>query len=332
MLVEQGHVPPSWRARVFFLRQALPYPRRLSLLFTFLKAYQRTGLQRLFRNTVYRLLPALRDADAMLPHISDVKFDDRSSTSIQSGPAVALLSGCVMPYIYPGTHAATVRVLARNRVRAMVPQAQRCCGALNLHAGDRETARTLARINVDAFPEEVAAVVVNSAGCGSTMKEYGELLADDPRYAERARRFADRVKDISEYLQNLPLEPPRGRLTSRVTYQDSCHLVHAQRVMSAPREILLSIPGLKLIEMEAPDRCCGSAGIYSFAQREMSLRLLDEKVRDILNTHAGIVATANPGCMMQLELGLKRSGGAARVLHVIEVLDQAYAAEQQTHA
>jgi glycolate oxidase iron-sulfur subunit len=220
--------------------------------------------------------------------------------------------------------------LARNRVRTIVPQAQRCCGALNLHAGDRKTARTLARLNIDAFPEDVAAVVVNSAGCGSTMKEYGELLADDPRYAERAGRFADRVVDISEYLQKLPLEPPHGRVTSRVTYQDSCHLVHAQRVVSAPRQILRSIPGLELIEMEAPDRCCGSAGVYSFAQREMSLHLLDEKMRDVLNTDAGIVATANPGCMMQLELGLKRSGRAARVLHVVEILDQAYAARQQS--
>jgi glycolate oxidase iron-sulfur subunit len=234
-----------------------------------------------------------------------------------------------MPHLYPRTHEATVRVLARNGVGVANVPGQRCCGALNLHAGDRRTARELARRNIDAFlAADVEAIVVNSAGCGSTMKEYTELLEHDAEYAERARRFSSLVRDVTEYLTALPFRPPTRPMPARVTYQDSCHLVHAQRVRSAPRELLRAIPGLELAELEAPDRCCGSAGVYSFAQREMSLRLLDDKMRDIAASGAPTIATANPGCMMQLEAGLRRHKLPGRAVHVVELLDEAYRAEE----
>ena len=342
MLVQQGRVPWTWRLRVTLLRQLFPYPMRLRLLFSLLRLYQRTGMQRLVRaSRVLRILPGgLAEAEQMLPDVPPAEYERpvppaNDTTDTRS---VALLTGCVMPLLYARTHEATERVLRRHGVAVVAPVDQRCCGALNLHAGDRRTARELARRNIDAFLSAgVDAVVVNSAGCGSTLKEYGELLERDPAYAEKARRFSAMVQDVTEFLVSLPLQPPKGSLAARVTYQDSCHLVHAQKVRSAPRELLRSIPGLDLVEMETPDRCCGSAGIYSFAQREMSLRLLDEKMRDVAATleaeptgSAGtpVIATANPGCMMQLEAGLRREGLPGRAVHVIELLDEAYQAEE----
>jgi len=347
MLVEQGRVPLAWRLRVWLLRQLFPYPKRLRALFFLLRLYQRSGFQRLLRATrLLRVLPSgLVEAESMLPDVPSRTFRLRSEAGENaagtrrarpSGRRVALLTGCVMPLLYPRTHEATVRVLARHGCQVVASAGQRCCGALNLHAGDRRTARQLARRNIDAFlAAEVEAIVVNAAGCGSTMKEYGELLEQDAQYAEKARCFSAMVQDVCEFLASLPIEPPSHPLPYCVTYQDSCHLVHAQKVRSAPRQLLRAIPGLELIELEAPDRCCGSAGIYSFAQREMSLRLLDEKMRDVAATLrpaqgdavAGVIATANPGCMMQLEAGLRRHKLSGRVVHVIELLDEAYEAE-----
>jgi glycolate oxidase iron-sulfur subunit len=336
MLVQQGRLPFAWRLRVWLLRQLFPHPRRLSLLFSMLRLYQRSSLQRLVRATrVLRLLPGLADAESMLPDVPP-KGAFETRPYVAGTRRVALLTGCVMPILYARTHEATVRVIERNGCAAVDVPNQGCCGALNLHAGDRRTARELARRNIDAFlAAGVEAIVVNSAGCGSTMKEYAELLEPDPEYAEKARRFVALVRDVTEFLVELPFEPPKepdlslskGPLPCRVTYQDSCHLVHAQKVRSAPRELLGAISGLRLVELDAPDRCCGSAGIYSFAQREMSLRLLDDKMRDIASAGADVIATANPGCMMQLEAGLSRAKLSGRVVHVVELLDEAYRAE-----
>ncbi|MGB2696167.1 MAG: heterodisulfide reductase-related iron-sulfur binding cluster [Dehalococcoidia bacterium] len=332
MLVHQGKVPFAWRLRIALLRQTLGYPKRLRVLFSFLRLYQRCGLQRLTRSgIVQRFLPkSLAEAEMMLPNVPAHPFELGSSAphTANTSRRVAMLTGCVMPHMYPRTHEATVRVLARNGVEVIAPPEQRCCGALSLHAGDRRTARELARRNVDAFLDAgVDAVIVNSAGCGSTLKEYDDLLEHDPAYAEKAQRFSALVQDVTEYLVSLPFQPPKGVVRERVTYQDSCHLVHAQKVRSAPRELLRAIPGLDLIEMTTPDRCCGSAGIYSFAQREMSLRLLDDKMRDVAATGAPTIATANPGCMLQIETGLRRERRPGRAIHIIELLDEAYRAE-----
>ena len=328
MIVQSGEAPWSWKIRTRLLAALLPYPKRIAVLFTLLRLYERTGLQWLVRaSRVLRLLPGgLAEAEALLPELPARRFEMPSDDGDGSSErTVALLTGCVMPHLYPRTHEATVRVLRRNDIGVVAPAEQRCCGALSLHAGDRLTARELARRNVDVFlTSGVEAVIVNSAGCGATMKEYGELLAGDPEYAEKAVRFSGMVRDVTEFLAELPIQPPERGVEQRVTYQDSCHLVHGQRVRSAPRELLRAIPGLELVELDAPDRCCGSAGIYSFAQREMSLRLLDEKMRDVGATNASVIATANPGCMMQLEAGLRRHGLPGRVVHVVELLDEAY--------
>jgi glycolate oxidase iron-sulfur subunit len=238
-----------------------------------------------------------------------------------------MLTGCIMPYAYPSVHRATVRVLARNGCRVSAPASQVCCGALHAHNGDARTARLLARANIDAFlAEEPDAIIVNSAGCGAAMKEYGQLLASDEEYRDKARQFGTLVRDVSEFLAELPLEAPAGSVGAVVTYQDSCHLAHAQRITRAPRQVLEAIPGLRLVEMARPDRCCGSAGVYSLTQPEMSLGLLDGRMADVRATGASLIATANPGCMSQLEAGVRREGMAARVLHVVELLDRAYRA------
>jgi len=320
--------PPSWKLRTWLLRLLFERPWRLRAAFRLLRLYQRSPLARLGG-----VMPArLRRMQETLPHIPATFFRPAETAALPAGETrvrVALLSGCVQPLIYPETHAATLRVLVRNGCSVTVPAAQGCCGALLLHSGDKQAARRLARRNIDAFlASGVDYVAVNAAGCGSTMKEYAELLAGDRRYASRAREFVAKVRDITELLVEIGFVPPRGNVDRSVTYQDSCHLVHAQRIKDAPRNLLRSIPGLRLVEMAAPDRCCGSAGIYNVTQPEMSRRLLDDKMQDVASTQAGLIVTANPGCQLQLELGVRLQAGSQEVAHVVELLDRAYEAER----
>ncbi len=317
--------------RWLVLRQILPHPGRLELTARLLRSYQRTGLQWLVRRTgLLRMVPPLRQAESALPPVPSNPFRARGQVYPAQGVRrhrVALLSGCVMPLVQASTMQAAVRVLTRNGCEVVVPEGQVCCGALTTHNGDRETAKTMARSNMAAFLEaDVDFIITASAGCGSTMKEYEELLRDDPADAEKARRFSGIVRDITEFLAALPLTPPTAPLPFRVTYQDSCHLAHAQRQTTAPRALLKSIPGLELIEMPNSDRCCGAAGTYQLTQQTMSARLRTHKMEDAATTCAEVIATANPGCMLQLELGVREAGLQARVCHVVDLLDQAYIA------
>jgi len=202
-----------------------------------------------------------------------------------------------------------------------------CCGALHSHAGDAETARALARRNIAAFESAgVDAIIVNAAGCGAAMKEYDRLLRNDPNWAARAERFSHSVKDVLEYVATRDFAHDLGEVDETVTLQDACHLAHAQKIREAPRTILRAIPGLRLQEMRTPDRCCGSAGIYSFVQADLSAQILDAKMEDVARTGADIICTENPGCTLQLQAGVIRTGMDAEVRHVIEVLDQAVSA------
>ena len=305
-------------------RHILPHPRRLYRLGNLFSLYQRSPLYWLLR----RIPGRLGRLHQQLPPLSSAFFKPRSGPIQPHGAIrarVGLLSGCVMPMAQAETMEAAVRVLGRNGCQVVIPPAQACCGALNTHGGDRIQSQRMARRNIDSFLETgVDVVVVASAGCGSAMKEYGHLLGDDPAYVEKAERLGAMVKDISEFLAGLPLLPPQGRLPVPVTYQDACHLAHAQRITDAPRQVLQSIPGLDLVEMEDSSRCCGAAGLYSALQPEMSRRLMENKVRAILATEAEVVASANPGCTIQLQLGLKQAGAAVRVRHVVDLLDEAY--------
>ncbi|HVR45768.1 MAG TPA: (Fe-S)-binding protein [Candidatus Binatia bacterium] len=236
-----------------------------------------------------------------------------------------LHAGCIMPLAFPQVHEATLRMLRRAGLSVTVPVEQGCCGAIAVHAGDIDFARRLARRNIAAFERSGADVyVVNAAGCGSALKEYGDLFAGDDDWADRAARFAQRVRDITEVLDAMELGAPVRALDATVTYQEACHLVHAQRVAAAPRRLLARVPGLRLVEMDESAVCCGSAGIYNLTQPEMAERLQRRKIAAIRRTGAAIVATANPGCAMQLSAGLREARYRATVKHVVELLDDAF--------
>ncbi len=338
MLTQVSEVSGNRRTSRWFLRSGLPRLDRLRLGARLMRVYQRSKLQKLVRGSRgLRLLPGpAADLEAQLPEIRGPIFGPSSRVyKGQEGPdgpenklTVGLLSGCVMPLLQGGTMEAAVRVLTRNGCDVVVPPGQGCCGALNIHGGDLEYGRGMARRNIDVFLEaDIDCIVTASAGCGSAMKEYHQLLADDLEYAEKAQRFSELTVDITEFLASLPLDPPKAAISRRVTYQDPCHLAHAQRVTEAPREVLGSIPGLELVEMEEAAMCCGAAGLYAVLQKDLAGKILDRKMSHISATGAEQVVTANPGCMMQIEQGLRSMGKPARVVHVVDVLDEAYRAE-----
>ncbi len=255
-----------------------------------------------------------RRPDPLLPCISP----DRTTR-------VALLRGCVMEGLFAPANRATRRVLARNGCQVIEAEGQMCCGALHSHAGEIETARRLARKNIEAFDSSGCdAVIVNSAGCGAAMKEYGELLAGDSEYAERAHEFASKVRDISEFLIERKIFPPTGRLECRVAYDAPCHLLHAQRIAGQPVELLKAIPGIEVVPLRDYETCCGGAGIYNLQHAELSADILSKKIESILESRADTVATANPGCIMQIGAGLLMDGLEIDVVHPVELLDAAY--------
>jgi glycolate oxidase iron-sulfur subunit len=336
--VQYGHIAERARAilgppgsKVFrsalnlVFTQLLPYPKRLRLAAGVVRFYQRSGIQRL----IHPLLPErLQKMESMLPPISQHFFTPDANILPAVGPPrakVAMLNGCVMPLLFGNVNEATVRVLRRNGCEVVFPKNQTCCGALNVHNGESMAAKSMARKNIDAFlATGVDAIVVNASGCGAAMKEYGHLLNDDPIYAAKARQFSVRVKDAAEFLGDLGLVGPLTPLKMTVTYQDPCHLAHGQRVRSQPRNLLQSIPGLQLKEMEGSDRCCGSAGIYNITHPGMSQHILKEKMQAVASTETDAVVAPNPGCMLQLRYGAQQYGPNVRVYHLMDLLDRAY--------
>lgn len=244
---------------------------------------------------------------------------------IASRGRVALFMGCLMRAGFANIHEATVRVLERNHYEVLVPAGQTCCAALHVHAGERDIARELAKQNIDLFmKEQWDAIVINAAGCGAQLREYAEIFRDDPEYAHKAEEFARRIKDVSELLA--PVIAPKASLATRtrVTYQDACHLAHAQKIRVQPRQVIRQIGNVELVEMRASDRCCGSAGIYNVVHPEIADQLIDEKIINTRDTNAEIVVTGNIGCLLQLEYGARRAGWNGRVMHLVELLDEAY--------
>ena len=237
---------------------------------------------------------------------------------------VALLIGCVASVAFAELNRATIRVLTKNGIEVHVPENQACCGALQLHAGHLDLAREQARRNIDAMlSPEFDAIVTNAAGCGSTMKEYAALLERTRHMPQRAQEFTAKVRDINEYLAEVGLLRAEAAAHQRVTYQDSCHLAHAQGIRSAPRQLLRHI-GAEVVESPRPDSCCGSAGVYNVVQNEISMKVLDEKMGFVASVEPEIIATANVGCMLQFRVGIERQKMNARVAHVVELLDEAY--------
>ncbi|MFB3076644.1 MAG: (Fe-S)-binding protein, partial [Lysobacterales bacterium] len=238
---------------------------------------------------------------------------------------VAVLSGCVMPALFGATNQSTVKVLRHNGCEVLVPKAQSCCGALLLHNGDKDSALSLAKHNIDVFSKfEFDALIINDAGCGAMMKEYCDLLKDYPAYREKAERLTEKMKDVAEFVGSLPLKTPTREVRAKVTYHDACHLAHAQGVREQPRTLLQQIPGLTLTELPESDWCCGSAGTYNLTQPEMAAQLLERKVGNIQTTEADVVVTSNPGCLMQIRAGLQQRGLPIKAVHTIDLLAEAY--------
>ena len=299
----------------------LGHRRLLGLAAAGLRAYQATGLQALVRRSgLLGLLPRTARAwEALTP-----SMPARAGRAPLRG-RVAMLTGCVQSVVFGAHNRATARILARNGYEVLAPRAQECCGALNAHGGDHARALDMARATIEVFERQpVDALVVNTSGCGAHMKNYGLLLAGDPAWAERARRFAARVQDISEFLSRAPLRGPLRAVPMTVTYHDPCHVVHGQKIRAQPRELLAQVPGLRVVELPESDWCCGSAGIYNLTQPGMATRLLARKVRHVESTRAEAVVTANPGCILQIQAGLRDKGVPVQVLHIVEVLDRAY--------
>jgi glycolate dehydrogenase iron-sulfur subunit len=316
--VEAQHRRSFWDwLRRRMITWVFPHPDRLRVLLLPLRLLELTGALAVFRrlSPVVAMLPRL-GSWAPAPAIVPARGVERQH--------VGFVAGCVAQVLFADTNRATLRVLARNGCRVSVPPRQTCCGALYLHAGARQAALECARRNLDTFSPHLDAIVVNAAGCGAMLKQYGELLADDPVYAARARAFSTKVRDVTEFLAALPLEPPPHALPVRVTYHDACHLAHGQGVREAPRRVLEQIPGLELIELPEADTCCGSAGSYNLTEPGLAQRLGDRKAEHIRTTRAACVAVANPGCVMQIQAALRRAGLAATVVHPIELLDRAY--------
>jgi len=332
----RASLPPASRkgslVSALVLRGLFPRPRALDLLGASMRAYQRSGAQHLVRRV--GLPGGLAAMEALMPQAQGPVWQGKRATEYRphrgSGPRVALIRGCVMQQFFARTNEATARVLVENGCTVLAPPAPLCCGALHVHAGDRGMAQELARRLIDAIlglkPDQI---VINAAGCGSTLKEYGHLLADDPMYAAQAEDFSQRVRDINELLASLPLRVPGAALERRVTYQDACHLVHAQRIREQPRAVLQAIPGLELVELTGSDICCGSAGIYNLTQPALSRQLLERKMDAVQATGAEILAVANPGCAIQIGAGIRTRGLPMTVVHPVDLLDRAYRAERR---
>jgi glycolate oxidase iron-sulfur subunit len=317
-------------ARKLIFEHLLPCPERIALAGKFLRFYQRFGLQAIARSTGILQLLGLRDRDRLLPRIDERFFFQQLGRTIPAkGPPrgrVAFFAGCIANVAFSVLNEATIRVLTANGCEVVIPREQFCCGALAWHAGMREAARKLGRKNIAAFSgDSFDAIVTNAAGCGSTLKEYDHFFGSgEPEHA-KAEAFRNSVCDVTEFLAHLGMTAPLKELKERVTYQDSCHLLHGQKVREAPRQLLRAIPGLEFVELPYSEICCGSAGVYNVTQTKASMDLLKEKMGYAKSTGAEIIATANPGCLLQLRAGAQLHGTAQKVLHVVEVIDRALA-------
>ena len=320
--------------RWLVFKQLFPFPRRLKLAARLLRFYQTSGVQAFARRRgIMKLFGKFGETEAFLPALSESFYAAPDAEIVpargETKRRVGFVTGCIMPYFFASTNRATVNVLTRNGCEVVIPKSQRCCGALGVHAGARETAKDLARRNIDAFEQHNLDVIIsNAAGCGTALKEYDVLLEHDPAYAQRARDFSHKVKDISEFLAEIEVDTSFGQIAERVTYQDACHLAHGQRVRAQPRALLRAIPGLEFVEMKNSDHCCGSAGVYNIVEPEMAQRVVAPKVENIRATSADYVVVGNPGCMLQMDNALAAGGVATRSIHTMELLEAAYRAAE----
>lgn len=321
----RNFVDRLYRRSIFEL---FPHPERLRRLIPLLWAYQRSGIPGILRHSgVLSKLPShLVSAHDIMPAvhgpISSMRVRELTPACGERRARVAMLTGCVQSVFFGEVNAATVRVLAAEGCEVFAPRQQPCCGALGVHAGREEDAKRYARKLIDVFERYAPDLIaVNAAGCGSSMKEYGDLLADDPEYAGKAESFAARVRDVSELLVELGPRAVRHRIDASVAYHDACHLAHAQGIRQQPRQLLASIPGVKLVTIAESEICCGSAGIYNLVEPKPAAELGERKARNIIATNADVVVSSNPGCTLQIKAAASKLQNEIKVLHPMEILD-----------
>ncbi|MGQ0793345.1 MAG: (Fe-S)-binding protein [Deltaproteobacteria bacterium] len=330
--IERKHRRPLgeriFRAMLFCI---FPYAKRLKAMLPALWLYQASGARGLIQRCgiLSKISGKLARMEGMMPEVKGASlFAGLPEVTAPKGRRryrVGMLAGCVQSVLFPQTNEATVRVLAESGCEVVIPKNQGCCGALSLHSGRLDEARGFARANIKLFDKaDFDAVIVNAAGCGSTMKEYGHLFAEDAVFAQRAERVANKTKDVMEFLADVGLRGNLKEVKMRATYQDACHIAHGQRIKSQPRAVIRQIPGVELIELGESDVCCGSAGIYNLTQPEMAEGLLERKLENLERTKAEALLAGNPGCLLQIKKGIKERGLSIETLHPIELVDRAY--------
>ncbi|WP_453994342.1 heterodisulfide reductase-related iron-sulfur binding cluster [Bacillus nitroreducens] len=317
-----------------FLEGLFPHQNRLNSLGSLLKFYQKSGIQKAVRKTgLINIMPKhLVEMESIMPEINTpvrkkYKNENVIKAKGETKNEVAFLTGCVMDVMFSDINESTINVLTRNGNDVVIPKNQTCCGALHVHAGDRETGRKLAKQNIEAFKDSET-IVVNAAGCGCMLKEYAELFKDEPEWKAKAEEFSEKVEDISKYLHDTGYEKPKAELNTRITYHDACHLAHGQGIRQEPRDLLLNIPGVEMVHMPNADRCCGSAGIYNITNPEMAGAVLESKMENVPDD-VEMISMGNPGCMLQMAIGVQKHGRNQKIVHTVQLLDWAYQKEDQ---
>ncbi len=321
----------SGRLERTFLQGVFPHQNRLNTAGSLTKFYQKSGLQTVARKMgLLNVLPAhLREMEAVLPKVEKPVLDHYPEINQAEGETkgrVGMLTGCVMDMMFSDVNEATIRVLTHNGFEVGLPKNQSCCGALHIHAGDRVTGKALARRNIEAF-RDYDKVLVNAAGCGCALQEYDELFRNDPEMLPQAKAFSEKIEDVSKFLYDNDFKKPKAEISAKITYHDACHLAHGQGVRFEPRQLLEDIPGIEMVELPDADRCCGSAGIYNLTHPEMAGKLLKRKIDDIPED-IEMISMGNPGCMLQIALGVQKYGRSEKVVHTMQLLDWAYEKEK----
>lgn len=306
----------------------LPYPKKLGRILPFIYLYNKSGIRKLFNSfgVLKRISSSLNRLEQMIPDVDTMRvkeFPEVISPDTEKKYRVALLTGCIQNVFFSETNISTINVLKKLGCEIVIPGEQSCCGALSVHTGRLGEGRDFARKIIDIFSSlDVDAFIINSAGCGSAVKEYAYLLSEDPNYSQKAKRLAEKTKDIMEFIDEIGIDRNLNDLNMKITYQDACHISHGQNIRSAPRNILSKIPGLELIEMKNSDTCCGSAGLYNILQPDLAEDILAKKIESIENTSAECIVAGNPGCLLQIQKGLRERKRNLKIAHPIEILDK----------
>lgn len=334
--VRQAMPLTGWKgtASKTILEGLFPHQNRLHSLGSLLKFYQKSGLQKVVRKTgLINVMPKhLVEMESIMPEIGTpvlkkYRKQDVIKAKGETKNEVAMLTGCIMDVMFSDINESTINVLTRNGNDVKIPKNQTCCGALHVHAGDRETGRKLAKQNIEAF-KDAETVIVNAAGCGCMLKEYAELFREEPEWHEKAEEFSKKVEDISKYLYDTGYEKPKAELNKRITYHDACHLAHGQGVREEPRDLLINIPGVEMVHMPNADRCCGSAGVYNITNPEMAGAVLESKMSNVPDD-VEMISMGNPGCMLQMAIGVEKYGRNQKIVHTVQLLDWAYQKEEE---